>query len=257
MQNMQAAPLDRGKILADSIHSWWRDAGVAYLCGDETTNWLAMPAAQPERVEPPVRRPSANPSAPVAAPPVRTDWPADFEGMQAAIGGDATLPGNGYSPGRAAPQGMASAALMVLVDFPEEEDLRAESFGNGPVGRLLQAMLAACGYAPQELYLGALAHSRPASGALPGADMALLADFARYQIKVAQPARLLCLGSAVSEAVLGQELMQARANLPDFNQDGGILTVVATFHPRTLLARPVLKAQAWKDLQRIVRKDRA
>ena len=47
----------------------------------------------------------------------------------------------------------------------------------------------------------------------------------------------------VERRVLGQELMQARTNLPDFNQDGGILNAVATFHPRTLLARPTLKVR--------------
>lgn len=253
---MQVAPQDRGKILAESIHSWWRDAGVDYLCEDASTNWLDEPAPQMSKTEQPVRHAAPTPS-PIAAQPIRTDWPTDFEALQSAIAGDALLPGNGYGPARAVPHAVHAAELMVLVDFPEEEDLRIGKLGNGPVGALLQAMLKACGYASEKIYLGALAHSRPASGALSPADLPLLADFARHQIKFARPEKLLFLGSAVSEALLGQELMQARTNLPDFNQDGGILTAVATFHPRTLLARPVLKAQAWKDLQRIVRKDQA
>ena len=253
---MQVAPQDRGKILADSIHNWWRDAGVEYLCAEAPTNWLEEPAQPlPERQEP-VRHAAAAPE-PMAEQPVRRDWPTDFEALQNAIASDAALPGNNYGPARAVPHAVHVADLMVLVDFPEEEDLRAGTLGNGPVGALLQAMLKACGYTPQNVYVGALAHSRPASGAIAASDMPLLADFARHQIKIAQPRQLLFLGSAVTEALLGQELMQARSNLPDFNQDGGILTAVATFHPRTLLARPVLKAQAWKDLQRIVRKDQA
>jgi DNA polymerase len=71
-----------------------------------------------------------------------------------------------------------------------------------------------------------------------------------------RPQRLLLLGTAVSTALTGQELMAARAGLPDFNQDGRTMATVATFHPRTLLARPILKAQAWQDLQAIVKKDR-
>ena len=253
---MQVAPQDRAKTLADSIHSWWRDAGVDYLCEETTTNWLDEPAPPPATAEQLVRQAASAPS-PKAAQPVRTDWPADFEALQIAIASDARLPGNGFGPARAAPHAVHAPELMVLIDFPEEEDLRVGNLGNGPVGALLRAMLKACGYAPEKIYLGALAHSRPASGALSPADLPVLADFARHQIKIAQPEKLLFLGSAVSETLLGQELMQARTNLPDFNQDGGILTAVATFHPRTLLARPVLKAQAWKDLQRIVRKDQA
>ncbi|HMS18952.1 uracil-DNA glycosylase family protein [uncultured Sphingorhabdus sp.] len=252
---MQVAPQDRGKILADSIIGWWHDAGVDYLCREATTNWLDEPAASSTKLEEPIRRATPSPIAPVAAKSVSKDWPTDFETLQNVIASDASLPGNGYSPARAAPHGTQAPELMVLVDFPEEADLAAGKLGSGPIGQLLQAMLKACGYAPQSVHLSALAHSRPASGALPPQDIPILGEFARHQIKVAQPGRLLLLGSAVSEALLGEELMSARANLPDFNQDGGILTAVATFHPRTLLARPVLKAQAWKDLQRIVQKD--
>lgn len=252
---MQVAPQDRGKILADSIIGWWHDAGVDYLCGEVTTNWLDEPASPPTKLENPVRRATQAPVAHVAATTVRTDWPTDFETLQNVIASDAALPGNSYSPSRAVPYSVQTPELMVFVDFPEEADLATGKLGSGPVGQLLQAMLKACGYAPQSVHLAALAHSRPASGALPPQDLPILGDFARHQIKVAQPGKLLLLGSAVSEALLGEELMSARTNLPDFNQDGGILIAVATFHPRTLLARPVLKAQAWKDLQRIVQKD--
>ena len=252
---MQVAPQDRGKILANSIIGWWHDAGVDYLCGDATTNWLDEPAAPSTKLEEPIRRATLSPVAPVAAKSVSKDWPTDFETLQNVIASDASLPGNGYSPTRAAPHAVQVPELMVLVDFPEEADLTTGKLGSGPVGQLLQAMLKACGYTPQSVHLAALAYSRPASSALPPQDIPVLGEFASHQIKVARPGKLLLLGSTVSEALLGEELMSARTNLPDFNQDGGILTAVATFHPRTLLARPVLKAQAWKDLQRIVLKD--
>lgn len=253
---MQVAPPDRGKILADSIIGWWHDAGVDCLCGEVTTHWLDEPASPSAKLEKTVIRVTPVQVAPVAATTVRKDWPTDFETLQNVIASDVSLPGNGYSPARAAPHAVHAPELMVVVDFPEEADLATGKLGNGPVGQLLNAMLKACGYTPQNVHLSALAHSRPASGALPPQDIPVLGDFARHQIKVAQPRKLLLLGSAVSEALLGEELMSARTNLPDFNQDGGILTAVATFHPLTLLARPALKAQAWKDLQRIVLKDR-
>lgn len=254
---MQVAPQDRGKTLAESILGWWSDAGVDYLCGEEAMNWLEEPMAPPADIAEPRRQ--AAPAAPftVAPPAPRTAWPDDQATLLAALASDPTLPGNGYSPARAAPRAVDAAALMVLLDFPEEEDLRAGTLCNGAVGHLLHAMLKACGYAPDEVYLGALAHSRPASGALPSQDMALLGDFARHQIALAKPQRLLLLGTAVSEALLGKELMEARATSPDLNQNGVNLSGAVTFHPRILLSRPILKAQAWKDLQRIVRKDQA
>jgi uracil-DNA glycosylase len=49
--------------------------------------------------------------------------------------------------------------------------------------------------------------------------------------------------------------MAARQNLAKINHKDRKMAAVATFHPRTLLARPMLKAQAWKDLQMLLRSD--
>ena len=40
-----------------------------------------------------------------------------------------------------------------------------------------------------------------------------------------------------------------RGRLHGFNHRSGQTGVVASFHPRLLLDRPALKAEAWKDLQ--------
>lgn len=259
MRKMQGAPHDRGKNLAESILGWWHDAGVDYLCADTTINWLEEPSASPAPVDEQAHRlaPSTATTPSIAKRSIRTDWPDQQDALVAAIIADPSLPGNAYSPARAAPHSVRNPELMVFLDFPEEEDLRAGTLGQGPVGQLLQAMLKACGYGPDNVYIGALAYSRPATGALPEPDVKLLNDFARHQIKVVKPRKLLLLGAAVADTLLGEDLMTARANLRDFNQDGANLTSVTSFHPRTLLVRPVLKAQAWRDLQRIVRKDQA
>lgn len=250
---MQAAPQDRGNILAESILSWWSDAGVGYLCGEAAVNWLEEAKTPSAEIAEPKK--AAAPTAPAPAPPApRAVWPTDHTALIAAIANDPALPGNGYGPARAAPYVVHEAPLMVFVDFPEEEDLRTGALGHGAVGNLLHAMLKACGYASHEVYLTALAHSRPASGAIPPQDIALLGDFARHRIGLAKPQKLLLLGSSVSEALMGKSLMEARTITPDFNQNGCNLSGAVTFHPRTLLSRALLKAQAWKDLQKIVRK---
>jgi uracil-DNA glycosylase len=246
---MQVAVPDRGKLQADSFIAWWRDAGVDYLCADETTDWLAEPVPIPEQ---PVTKERPAPSS---IPTIRTDWPNHFAGLMQAIASDLAIPGNGYGRHIAAPLAVADAALMVLCDFPEEAELAAASLGNGPTGQLLKAMVRAIGLDDAQVHIAALAHSRPASVALPPQDVSLLADFARHQIAVAKPQKLLLLGSAVSEILTGEDLMAARSNLRNFNHDGRNMAAVATFHPRTLLARPILKAQAWQDLQVLMKKD--
>ncbi|MGL5837211.1 MAG: uracil-DNA glycosylase family protein [Sphingorhabdus sp.] len=252
---MQLVASDQGTQLVESTIAWWREAGVDYLCLDDPVNWLAEPAVQKTSVI------KANISVQAASgttlfQPVRSEWPSDFDALIEAISADATMPGNGYSRHIAAPVGIVNPELMVLCDFPEEAELAAASLGNGATGELLTAMIRACGYDLANVYIAALAHSRPASGALPAQDIAALAGFAKHHISVARPEKLLFLGSAVSEALLAKDLMTARAGLPDFNHDGRNVAAVATFHPRTLLARPILKAQTWQDLQRILRKNR-
>ena len=256
---MQVAKPNREKILADSIIAWWRDAGVDYLCGDDPMSWLDDAAEVSEPAPAPVARATASAKTPLAAPAKLAPtiaWPAEFEGLMAAISSDSALPGNAYGRQIAAPISIPEPELMVIYDLPEEADIAAGQLGNGPTGQLLKAMFGACGYLSGQVHITALAHSRSASGALPPADLPLLAKFAQHQISLVRPQRMLLLGTAVSTALTGQELMAARAGLPDFNQDGRTMATVATFHPRTLLARPILKAQAWQDLQAIVKKDR-
>jgi uracil-DNA glycosylase len=251
---MQVALPDRGKLLAESTISWWRDAGVDYLCAEEAVNWLEAAPQKPDD-QPHRPKPSSPNATPAPAVSSRADWPAHFDKLMEAIGSDPAIPGNNYGRQIVMPIAVAGAELMVIGDFPEEAGANAVSLGDGAVGQLIKAMVRACGYDLAKVHIGALAHSRPASGALPPQDAALLADFARHQISAVKADTLLLLGSAVSEILLNSDFMTARANTPIFNHDGRKMAAVTTFHPRTLLARPILKAQAWQDLQAIVKKD--
>jgi DNA polymerase len=252
---MKVAEPDRGKLQADSFIAWWRDAGVDYLCTDETIDWRAAPTRSPEQTIAKAWPDAAQSASPRQSAKTRTDWPSDFAGLMRAIAFDPAIPGNGYSRNIAAPVAVANAALMVLYDFPEEAELTAASLGSGATGKLLKAMVSALGFAAAEVHFGALAHSRPASGVLPTQETDLLADFARHQVAVAKPQKLLLLGSSVCEILIGKDLMTARKDLRNLNHDGRNMACVATFHPRTLLARPILKAQAWQDLQVLMKKD--
>jgi uracil-DNA glycosylase len=104
-------------------------------------------------------------------------------------------------------------------------------------------------------YWTALATTIPAAGELADAALPELAGFVRHQIDLVDPENIIMLGSSACRALLGLELMESRRNLQYFNHDGGKKAVLTTFHPRTLIARPQMKSQAWKDLQMFVKKD--
>lgn len=238
--------------LAESVHAWWRDAGVDYVTDGETMNWLGQVVARPVAPKP-AERVLIEPAAPafLAKAPL-AEWPSDLATLKASI---SSLPGSSYGSRFVAPKGGAGATALVIGDFPEEEEIAAGEFGAGPIATLLTNMLLACQIVPDLAYQTALAHSRPAAASLPKDDLPALAAFARHQIALVQPKVVVLFGSSACEAMLSQELMQARGILHYINHDDRKTAAVATFHPRTLVAQPQLKAQAWKDLQMLVRKD--
>jgi uracil-DNA glycosylase len=244
--------------IASSLVDWWKMAGVEYLVEDVAVDWFAPKEAE-----------TAPPAAATAAPtrisePERiitrpeissSDWPADIAALQTAITSGLPLPGNTYGGKSAAPVGPVNPQLMIIGDIPDIEEIETGSFGAGGVGRLLINMVSAIGYNLADCYLSALATTRPATGELPEDDCSDLAAFAQHQINLVNPQRLLILGSAACRALLGADLMDARDVKSNINHIVGKKAATPTFHPRTLLARPMLKAQAWKDLQMVAKKD--
>lgn len=251
------SPQEYHNKLAESALAWWRDAGVEYVSDGEAMNWLAV-APAPIRPEAPkpveqVRRAAV---APTIAPTAKlADWPSDLAALKSAIANGAALPGCGYGSRTVAPTGESGAVAMVIGDFPEQEDVASGIYGSSAVGRLTENMLLAAQILPDFVYKTALAHSIPAAASLPKADLPSLAAFVRHQITLVQPKIVILFGSAACEAMLSQDLMKARGNLLDINQDDRKTAAIATFHPRTLMAQPQLKAQAWKDMQMLARKD--
>lgn len=229
---------------AASTLAWWHDAGVDTLIDEAPRNWLAVEATP---ATPPVALRSIAPAEPVPAP-LPTDLPA-FEAWR--IGNDApeaSVPG-----ARIGPAGSAVSGLMIVVEMPDREDMEAGQLLSGMVGRLFDRMLAAIGRDRQSIYLAAMCVVRPPSGRLPPADEAVLADILRHHVALVAPHRLLIFGNAPSRALLGADAVPSRGILRSVNHAGGQTSVMTSFHPRLLLERPTLKAEAWKDLQMIVR----
>jgi DNA polymerase len=85
-------------------------------------------------------------------------------------------------------------------------------------------------------------------------DIAQAADRMRTQIELARPQQLLLLGDRTARAFLPAAASGGLDHLPFFNHDGGTVPTLATFHPRLLLGQPAAKAECWRALQRLARK---
>ena len=241
--------------MIDSLNGWWELAGVDAVVAEMPVNWLEHDAKS-DAIETAAVPPSPSGKNPVVETSRATvEWPDDIETLKAMISRGAPLPGNIFGSRFVAPIGVAGSEVMIVSDLPDQDESEAGKLGSGASGLLLDRMMAAIGIKLADCYWTALATTTPPTGEVPDVAHIELADFVRHQMSLVKPKSLILLGSAACKALLGEELMKARAQLRNINQDGSNMTTLTTFHPRTLIARPAMKAQAWKDLQMFAKRD--
>jgi len=110
-------------------------------------------------------------------------------------------------------------------------------------------MLAALGQDRGGVYIAALCPSCSPTGSLDDQHFARLGEIARHHVGLAAPRRVWLLGDAVSRAVLGTSLVDARGILHKVNHDSGSIDAVVSFSPAFLHKNPRRKADAWADMQ--------
>jgi DNA polymerase len=220
---------------AASALRWWLEAGVDVAIQEQPRNWL-------ERALPPATADEPKPSAPL---------PDTLEAFRQWLSSNPDAPL--YSP-RAKPilpVGTQGAEIMVLCESPAREDHGAGLPIGGAAAELMKRMLAAIGLAESAYVANLSCFHSPGTRASPQ-QLEQCAQAARRHILLARPARLLLLGDAPCLALLGKLLPQARGHVHKIEG----VRAVATFHPRFLLDRSALKAEAWKDLLLLMEESR-
>jgi len=211
-----------------AVQDWWRDAGVDHAFVDEPLAMLAEPevaAPPPARVRPVAPVVEAAPAAPLFT---AHDLPADLAAFR-EWWCDPASPLPGPPAPRVAPRGEVGAKLMLIAPMPEQDD--SESLLSGPQGRMLLNMLRALGISEADAYF---ATALPAAMQMPdwdGLAATGLGTVIAHHIALAQPQRVLVLGSPLA-AMLG-EIAQP---------------TLATFAPDQLLAHPRQRARLWPRL---------
>jgi len=240
---------DQGKnttfAVVESLSGWWELAGVDSAVQEKTLDLLERDAVVSSPTMPTLSN-TEKKQAELAAVPA-TMWPSDIATLRQMVANGSPLPGNAYGPIRLPPIGPDSCDVMVISDLPDILDRHDMNMSAN--GTLLRRMFAAIGIETAHCYCTWLATSMPSTGEVPEKDLPDLAAFMLHQIKLIRPKSLVILGSAASKALLGDELMHSRAELRCVHEDGLNLPTLVTFHPRTLIARPAMKKQAWRDLQ--------
>lgn len=220
--------------MADSLLSWWRDAGVTDCVADAPRPWLD-------------RSPAVADAAPVEAPvpAAPRDLPQWLASLEDTGQPDARWPG-AFTP----PRLVAGSALLVITDMPDEDAPDGEALS--PIhGALLSAMLRAIGMDMEATSLASLAVRRPAGGFMDEDALMPLASRARQLIALTTPRQLLLFGDRTARA-LGATGGDGLGNpLRAVNHADGTVQAVALPHLLLLAQKPRLKARSWQSLRHL------
>ncbi len=148
--------------------------------------------------------------------------------------------------------GNPHAELMFIGEGPgESEDLQGLPF-VGRAGELLTRMIAAMGFDRQkDVYIANIVKCRPPGNRNPEESEAVACmPWLERQIELIQPKVLVLLGAVPLLYLLNKRGI-TKLHGQWFDYKG--IKALPTFHPAYLLRNPPAKADAWKDLQVVMR----
>jgi DNA polymerase len=142
---------------------------------------------------------------------------------------------------------------MILGEAPGEMEAIEGLPFVGAAGHLLTSILAAAGLSRDEVYIGNILKCRPPSNRDPSVQEAKnCRGFLDLQIKVINPAWIICFGRIPSVYLLGREPYETIGSLRGKVYDFFGKKVICTYHPSYLLRTPEAKGEVWKDLQPLI-----
>jgi DNA polymerase len=148
--------------------------------------------------------------------------------------------------------GNPEAELMFVGEAPgADEDQQGEPF-VGRAGQLLNKMIEAMGLKREQVYIANVVKCRPPGNRTPERDeIETCSPFLMSQIDTIKPKAVVALGAVSAKCLLAisAPMSELRGQTYDFR--GSKLFV--TYHPAFLLRDPRQKAEAWKDLQRVMK----
>ena len=160
--------------------------------------------------------------------------------------------------------GDPNAELMLIGEGPgADEDEQGLPF-VGRAGQLLNNMISAMGLKREQVYIANIVKCRPPGNRTPERDECdTCSPFLMRQIRVVRPKVIVALGATAAKNLLGMNdsMVSLRGRLYDFSPKRSLTDtdepfdckLAVTYHPAFLLRDPRQKAEAWKDLQMVMK----
>ena len=145
-------------------------------------------------------------------------------------------------------EGNARAQLLLVGEGPgQTEDQTGRPF-VGRAGELLTDILAAIGFARDQVFICNVVKCRPPQNRKPMPDeMAACAPYLAAQLRLVQPKVIMALGATAAEALLSakRSLADLRGKVHSYHGT----PLVVTYHPAALLRNPNWKKPTWDDVR--------
>ena len=257
--------------MADSLPAVLRDlAGAleAELMVDAAAADEIDPAVRAEFLSPKVQK-SESPRAGSQKPEVReSDSPtvpdaaiavseevlagcADLESIAGLIGACEACPLSKTRTRVVPGVGRLSPDVMFIGEGPGADEDRQGLPFVGRAGELLTKMIAAMGYAREEVFIANVVKCRPPDNRKPTPqEMSACMPYLRRQVALVNPKTIVALGATAVQGLFNttQGINSLRGRWMSFQG----IPVMPTFHPAYLLRMPVAKRDAWSDLKQVM-----
>jgi len=159
--------------------------------------------------------------------------------------------------------GNPRAELMFIGEGPgADEDAQGLPF-VGRAGQLLNNMIGAMGLKREDVYIANIVKCRPPGNRTPERDECdTCSPFLMRQIRVIRPKVIVALGATAAKNLLAvnDSMVSLRGRFYDFSPPRTLADpepfeckLAVTYHPAFLLRDPRQKAEAWKDLQMVMK----
>lgn len=147
-------------------------------------------------------------------------------------------------------RGNVNAPVLFIGEGPgEQEDLQGMPF-VGAAGKLLDTLLEALMFKPDDYYIANVVKCRPPNNRVPSDEEAeKCLPFLRKQVSLIRPKILVCLGSTAAKYIISKDIRITQIRGQWIERKG--FWMMPTFHPAALLRDQSKKTLLFTDIREV------
>jgi uracil-DNA glycosylase family 4 len=145
--------------------------------------------------------------------------------------------------------GKTDARVVIVGESPGLPDADSEKPFMGPVGQLLEKILAAINLKREECYLTNVVKFISTGDEITPEILSFSTPFLHRELAVVHPKVIISLGNTPTKALLNtkKSITQIRGEFYDYFD----MKLIPTFNPAYLLRDPSKKREVWEDMKKV------